>query len=384
MFDSLANASRFLLPSVFLGYALFANVNLILNNDARSETPSDLGFLEGGLTRDFEALYKTGLPHREPSIGLLGAARYLALGTGKPGVVVGEDTWFFTNEEFGSAINSDVRIARAVEEIRRIKTHLETSGTELVLVPLPHKSDVYSEHLEHVTDVSKGVDQYRSFIRALMDADIDVVDTRPVLLEAKKDGLVFYKTDTHWTAQGARHVAQAMQQLVQMPFDVTKTEFELFTQERREFWGDLISFVTDEKFGHLAGLEQERASVWRAEEVRSADRPVDLFGDDADFPVVLVGTSYSANDNWSFNEFLKAYLSVDVLNLAKEGQGPGTPMYAFLKGEAYQQSPPRLVIWEFPTRYLGQDTIWDMRPEILNNPSIVHQATDWQSSNEAG
>ncbi len=76
-----------------------------------------------------------------------------------------------------------------------------------------------------------------------------------------------------------------------------------------------------------------------------------LFGDAA-IPVVLVGTSYSANAAFGFEAHLKVALQRDVLNLAEEGKGPFAPMKAFLDGDVLKNSPPKLVIWEMPIRYL--------------------------------
>jgi alginate O-acetyltransferase complex protein AlgJ len=90
----------------------------------------------------------------------------------------------------------------------------------------------------------------------------------------------------------------------------------------------------------------------------SDDVATDLFGaGGAD--VVLVGTSYSANADWSFVEVLKTALGRDVLNYAEQGQGPARPMLAYLASPDVQDAPPQVVIWEFPIRYLADPTIWD-------------------------
>ena len=68
--------------------------------------------------------------------------------------------------------------------------------------------------------------------------------------------------------------------------------------------------------------------------------------------MTLVGTSYSANTNWNFEGFLKEYLETDVLNMADQGLGPLVVMDKYLENDAWKNSPPRLVIWEMPERYL--------------------------------
>ena len=68
--------------------------------------------------------------------------------------------------------------------------------------------------------------------------------------------------------------------------------------------------------------------------------------------MALVGTSYSANPLWNFDGFLKEELEADVLNVADERMGPFETMQKYLKDEALETNPPKLIIWEVPERYL--------------------------------
>ncbi|HRC26994.1 MAG TPA: hypothetical protein PKX87_06150 [Alphaproteobacteria bacterium] len=77
-----------------------------------------------------------------------------------------------------------------------------------------------------------------------------------------------------------------------------------------------------------------------------------LFGDES-LPVALVGTSYSANPSWNFAGFLKEALKADLLNAADEGRGPFVTMDAYLKSKPFLETPPKVLIWEIPERYLA-------------------------------
>ena len=37
-------------------------------------------------------------------------------------------------------------------------------------------------------------------------------------------------------------------------------------------------------------------------------------------------------------------------------------MRAFLTSDTLRDTPPEVVIWEFPVRYLGQTQLWDKAP----------------------
>ncbi|MCK7614161.1 alginate O-acetyltransferase AlgX-related protein [Roseibium sediminicola] len=374
MLDRLTKASRYLLPVLFFGYAAAANTSLVLSGSWQGMHSDFDGVLKGSVTREVEEVYKTELPHREPSIGLLGALRYQLLGIGKPGVVVGSREWFYTNEEFLPTVNKPDRIEQSVQEILRVKDRLEEQGTSLLLVPLPHKSDIYAENLGGMFSSSDGRDAYTSFIQRVTQAGIDTVDTRPVLMDGKSEAPVFFRTDTHWTPHGADIVAEEIARAAKAYSSWEAAPYALAEADEVSFWGDLISFITDENYGRLAGLDQEQVRLWQASEADTGSI-ADLFGADSTFPVVLVGSSYSANRNWSFAEFLKAHMSVDVLNVAEEGQGPGTPMFTFLDSDEFKQQPPRLVIWEFPTRYIAQDLLWENAPAHADAPQHISFAS---------
>jgi alginate O-acetyltransferase complex protein AlgJ len=77
-----------------------------------------------------------------------------------------------------------------------------------------------------------------------------------------------------------------------------------------------------------------------------------LFGDQ-DVPVVLAGTSYSLRGN--FHGFLQEALSVEVLNVARDGGGFLQSIRDYLKDDAFVSSKPQVLIWELPERFLSLD-----------------------------
>jgi alginate O-acetyltransferase complex protein AlgJ len=183
----------------------------------------------------------------------------------------------------------------------------------------------------------------------LQDAGVAVVDTRPAMMGKR----AFYPTDTHWSEVGVEAVTQA----VAASGLVAKgdTVFQAEQGTAKTFTGDLVSYVTTDSMAPAIGLAPETVTPM----VAVADAAGgDLFGTGG-ADVVLVGTSYSANADWSFAEVLKIALGRDVLNYAEQGQGPARPMLAYMASADLKDAPPQVVIWEFPVRYLADPTIWD-------------------------
>jgi len=349
-------AARLLLPAMLFGYALVANVDIRHQlAGALSKLPANLDQLSHGLIgTTLETVYKSELPHREFAVELVGAARYILFGEGRRGVVVGKGGWLFSEEEFRGAANADTGIETGVREISKVADSLRSHGIRLIIVPLPAKSDIYRENLADDRYASIAEHRYLDFVHSLSLAKIDAVDTRGALLAAKTSEPVFLKTDTHWTPAGAKAVAGAVAAFSGI---AGQSHFALKDEPERTVEGDLVKFVTGERLAPSIGLGHEVVAPQTAS--RDEAGPLtDILGESDRFPVALVGTSYSANDTWSFSSYLEAALGVDVLNVAEVGRGPVVPMRNFLAANS-QLEGQSTVLWEFPVRYLTEPRLWD-------------------------
>jgi len=349
-------AARLLLPAMLFGYAILANVDIRHQLvEAFSKLPANLDQLSHGLIgTTLETVYKSELPHRQFAVELVGAARYLLFGEGRRGVVVGKQGWLFSEEEFRGADNADTGIERGVREISKVADALRLRNMRLLVVPLPAKSDIYRENLNDDRYASIAETRYRDFLQSLLLAKIDVVDTRDALLAAKADKHVFLKTDTHWTPAGAKAVAGAVAASAGI---AGQSRFALNDEPKRTLEGDLVKFVTGERLAPSIGLRHEVVLPQTASR-DDAGPLTDILGENDRFPVALVGTSYSANDTWSFSSYLEAGLGADVLNVAEAGRGPVVPMRSFLASDSQLTGQPT-VLWEFPVRYLTEPGLWD-------------------------
>ncbi|MGB8812818.1 MAG: hypothetical protein WCC57_06510 [Paracoccaceae bacterium] len=359
--QTLFKASRYLLPVAFFGYAVVVNVGYV-NFSGFTDVPFDLKALKGSVTSNVDHVYKRALPHRDPAIGLIGAARYLVMGEGRKGVLAGRDNWLFTAEE---ARTMPQDLSAPLQQIIAVRDTLDREGVKLVIVPVPAKLDIYA-NLADQPDYSAAIhDRYSSFLTGLAAAGIAAVDSRAAMSAAALQSPVFLQTDTHWSQTGAAAVAIGLAQSGLIAQG--DTDFQRVNAPQAQITGDLVSFVTSESLAPLLGFDPETVTPFLAEPILTTAAATDtglsdLFGTAAAVDTVLVGTSYSANPNWSFAESLKIALHRDVLNFALEGQGPARPMLTYLASKDFADQPPTVVIWEFPVRYLSDPTIWDAEP----------------------
>lgn len=353
-----------LLPTIVFGYAAYSNALLVLKDKKSAEAVqveavSISGMLDGEVTKDLDSLYKKQLPHRDVAVGYGGNARYALFGTGRKGVVVGNDGWLFTNEEFKKISETDIK--NAVVKINGVKANLAAMGITLVVLPLPAKSDIYHQHVSEMLRSSDMVSAYETFMKELQLASIPVVDVKTEFMSQQQNVDVFLKSDTHWSPAGAKLAAELTGKTVgTLGVDIAAGEVNVVSSKDTTIWGDLTKFITSPDYADDIGLKPEKIELFRTE-MKSAEGNLDLFGETASAPVMLVGTSYSANENWSFVDYLRQSLSVDVVNVAKEGLGPGVPMMDLLNSNTLKEAKPKLILWEFPVRYLDSKSLWERK-----------------------
>ena len=111
--------SRAVLPGMLFGYAALANISVFSSGLSLGEHQTMAALINGQAASKLDSLYKTQLPHREPSIGLIGVARYLALGEGRKGVIVGENGWLYSNEEFMVPNDPTAIVSTAADQYRQ-------------------------------------------------------------------------------------------------------------------------------------------------------------------------------------------------------------------------------------------------------------------------
>ncbi|MDF3932609.1 alginate O-acetyltransferase [Pseudomonas citronellolis] len=330
---------------------------------AKGQTEALGLFLDGKLLRRFEKVYDKRFFLREPSVRLWADARFMLFGEGSSGVVLGNDGWLFTNQEYlvptDLPHNLDQQVQRIVDVQRRLREH----GKELILLPLPMKVDVYAEHARRQPD-PRALGLYDSFTAELGQRGVKVSPIRAPFLAQRDASELFVPNDTHWSPAGARLAAASF--AAQQPQLVGGLAYRSQQVGEKEHKGDLLNYMLFSP--DLAPQEFHLARLPVYETLRQ-QQPVsddNLFGEQ-DPSILLVGTSYSKIDDWNFVGFLKEALQTDLVSIAVEARGPFQAMDEFLAGKELQDQAIQTVIWEFPLRTLlaqreGSSLVADDQP----------------------
>ncbi|BAN46911.1 alginate O-acetyltransferase [Metapseudomonas resinovorans] len=343
--------------------------------------------LDGKLALAFEKNYDAQFPVKQLGTNLWALLDYKLFGEGRQGVVIGQDGWLFSDEEFDPVADGSKQMRDNLALIQGVRDELARHDVQLVLAIVPAKSRLYPEHVGEAVPTALRQDLYERFRGAARKAGIIAPDLLVSLEAAKDQGQVFLRTDTHWTPLGAEVVAGNLGKAVGQAMELrgNPQQYVTETQGVDAYKGDLTRFLPlDPLFENLmpAPDQLQQRTTRSADEAASGD---DALFAESEVPVVLVGTSYSANDKWNFAGALRQSLQRDLANHAEDGHGPILPMLKYLKSDEFKDAAPQLVIWEFPERYLPMPSdLSDFDPEWvagLRKGSVDDQRLASRSAN---
>ncbi|GFK95244.1 putative alginate O-acetylase AlgJ [Fundidesulfovibrio magnetotacticus] len=128
-------------------------------------------------------------------------------------VLAGKNGWLYLAQENPSLnVISDYRViapltpeqlAVWVKVFTSRRDWLAARGIRYMVVVAPNKASIYPEHIPERFNKARDVSKLDQLCSALANADVDVLDLRPALMEAKTNGKAYYSTDSHWTPFGA-------------------------------------------------------------------------------------------------------------------------------------------------------------------------------------
>ncbi|MGY4815279.1 alginate O-acetyltransferase [Pseudomonas chlororaphis subsp. piscium] len=330
-------------------------------------TNNDATVLNGRWAKAVETHYDDEFPIKRLGTNLWAALDFKLFNEGRPGVVLGRDQWLYSDEEFHPIVNEELNLQGNYALVEGVRQALKEKGVKLVMAIVPAKVRLYPEHLGDVQPASIHANLYKDFHARVAADKILAPDLLGPLQQAKQNGQqVFLRTDTHWTPAGAEVAANQLAKAIaeKAPLMGQPQRFVTEAEQTVVHKGDLRLFLPlDPLFEDLMPAKEplQKRVTRAADDQPAADDA--LFADN-EVPVALVGTSYSANPNWNFVGALKQALHSDVVSYAEDGHGPVLPMLSYLKSDAFKNSPPQVLIWEFPERYLPvNNDIGDADPQ---------------------
>lgn len=332
------------------------------------QPPVGADLLDGTVAKALETQYDARFPVKTLGINLWAAIDYGLFNEGRPGVIVGEDGWLYSNEEFLTYADADTQLAKHLDLIPDVRRQLSARGTTLLIAALPAKARLYPEHLGTHQPARVHATLYERLRATAHAAGVPAPDLAATLSACKRSDAVFLRTDTHWTPAGARCAAQALGATA-AGIGLNLPGPARYRTERAEpvaHQGDLLRYLPLAPYLSALLPPPDLVAFERSEPVSGGD----LLGGALAPQIVLVGTSYSADSRWNFAGALATALGEDVVSYAATGQGPFTPMLDYLRSADFRSAPPRLLIWEIPERYLPAGST--LTPSAQSAAGAIH------------
>lgn len=127
-------------------------------------------------------------------------------------VILGKDGWLFyepTLADYNGEHLSPEELTRAAARIREIQDAAEAAGMQFLLVIVPNKSTVYPEKMPPWAVYRHG----ESNLEKLKSGYLDAQGIHYLALETLSTSgqrIPYYRTDSHWTEEGAAQAADAI------------------------------------------------------------------------------------------------------------------------------------------------------------------------------
>ncbi len=328
-------------------FALGFGLTLVVGGVLAALTLRGMG---AGTAQDFNSRFADALPIRQHLIQTVNALRYRFLQSADDAVQLGQGGWLYLTQDLQQPADATKSWQTRAQAVIRLSNALKTRGVKLVMAVSPSKARIHPEHLLGMKLSSDMQAGYAGFANTLERGGVSVVHLETALGAAAKKQEVYYRTDTHWNTAGARVAARAVAQTIRkLGIDLTSSSFKTSRASLQERSGDLIRLMS------LDGLQapwRPASDLEAPEQTKSLEAANQGLLGTPSAEVVLVGTSYCLRGN--FHGALQETLGATVLNLAKEGSGFERRMTAYLNDSAFENAPPKILIWEFNERFLYQ------------------------------
>lgn len=270
----------------------------------------------------------------------LDALRYRLLGDLGPQVREGCPGWLFYRDGLEPSPGHSGAFAQRLVLMRSWAAQLRAKGVPLLVVTVPDKSRVETEHLCGLSRSPAMQAYQRDWQRALGEANVPFVDA---LKELKDLPQAFYRTDVHLGPAGADALANeiAALSLARLGGKGTQKFTETPGPAPGARMGDLIVLAGLEKAGEGWRPQLEQVGSERIEPVHTEG----LLEEGPAAEVLLLGDSNGLRSQFAAR--LGRDLGREVWNQSQDGGYFSGAMLAGLARRAYWPSSLRLVIWQF-------------------------------------
>jgi alginate O-acetyltransferase complex protein AlgJ len=272
-------------------------------------------------------------------------------------ISIGKDNYLFGNLHIFSGFNTSTqeRLNRNLETVVQIKQALLQRNIQLAVIYVPFVGRIYPERLPDDFKIPTRMQAaYATSLKKWRENGVFAPDLNEAFMKAKgpagNEFPLYMRQDNHWSTIGAFEAAKVVAAGINTKFKSTLAGLP----EKNSSYEWLPPLVHDGNYYHsLPAAERAKLVEERLKPLRfTQNSGNDLLS--AETPgVVLVGSSFSKLQQFSFADSLAHFLRRDVLNVAQSGKSFWTPLLDYLASDAFVNTPPKLLIWEIPEEHFA-------------------------------
>jgi alginate O-acetyltransferase complex protein AlgJ len=273
-----------------------------------------------------------------------------------PHGMLGKNEWLFYRHEITDASDA-AKTNITMDLIQRFNKVLAANQIAMGVVMVPLKMRIYAEYLPDEFRMNDYMaSNNERMTKALRSGGVHVLDIHTGFLNSAKrtsDTPLFFRLDQNWSPTGVLSAAETIKAAILDTPDLKKAldstpeeEFKVVvgTRKRLSKARDLIQFLPSNTTSFVPE-QVAPVTVTRAQPPK-----MDALGRRIWSGIALNGSGFS-HDWTGFADALRYTLQRDVFSIGVgTDQGSWVGMESYLRSDAFQSKPPRMLIWEMPER----------------------------------
>ncbi len=291
------------------------------------------------------------------------AVRYRLLGDVGDQVAMGCPQWMFYRDGLRPKPGThDVVFQDRLRLMNDWLTNVRSQGVKVLVVAVPDKARIESAHLCG-QPVSAAMLARMDTVKSMLQREgVPFVDLRPTLADAPQP--MFFRTDVHMNAVGAKAAAGAVAQAgLALLSGKGDQSFDVGTPAAAAARvGDLLTLSG---LAHARDGWRPRPDMAQAQHIAPV-RSGGLLDDTPPVEVMLAGSSHGRRSN--FAEWLGVDMGREVWNVSMDGGDFAGALTAALKQRATWPKSLKLVIWEFSENSLSLPLSDDEKSALARLP----------------
>ncbi|WP_062264920.1 alginate O-acetyltransferase AlgX-related protein [Endozoicomonas arenosclerae] len=303
----------------------------------------------------------------------------------------GKEQWVFRSKVgYTTNYSMDKKI---VDDLKRLQDAFEKNGIRLIYLNPPARTLVSSEMLDwndpftRQFDIEKAEESYKERIELLQDKGVNTIDFSSLHHWKKINEPLFLKRDIHWSPEGALQTANVAADAIKMQPEYGDLDEVIYKREPagvKRINKSMLMMTLAEVCDRNVPWEYARVYSFTKQQSEADASTLfsnDLFSDEKQPQIILLGTSFSALDYLGFADSLQSELKRDVLNLSVIGGNYSGAIDQYLHGEYSSEAKPSFVVWESLLHHIPKSESFFRRmippvyggceidEEIINNES---------------